>query len=402
MQLLWAILVLFSLSNIAYGQTLPEAESTVEELLIQASSKRALAYQKIDQLPNSVEDEVDRVMTKLDGLFQDKMQERFNKHYKKVEQSLQTVSLPKDVDPWKLALKRYQTLVDSRALDPLVKGFIRQAQTTLEPHREKLVEEIDTQLNETLTVELKQARDVIRAPFQRELIQYFPVWNVPDLRASPLPVLELPGMKGEGRSNVPGAAIGGLLLVILRRRIANLIARKIAGKALGKLIPVIGTLLLGYEVWDAIRAKAELERTLRTQFLSTYQEEFSPNTIWDQPVEEGELSTRRQLEQRVSTSLRAWSEHCRQEVLRMLDAYDVFVLSPKVKDYITKQAGKGRNTQEIIEDMNRVGKVFGQGIIRQKPLGYLLKMIAHAPDTQELTRLARELGTWPPARVRPT
>ena len=39
MQLLWAILVLFSLSNIVHGQTPSEAEPTVEELLIQANSK---------------------------------------------------------------------------------------------------------------------------------------------------------------------------------------------------------------------------------------------------------------------------------------------------------------------------------------------------------------------------
>ena len=391
-RLLWAILVLFSLSTSANGQPPPEAERIVEELLIRANSKKTLAAREIAQLPNRVEGEVDRIMTKLDNLFQGQVQESFNEHYEKVEQSLKTVSLPEDVSSLEVAIKQYQALGDSSALDALVEDFIRRAENEIEPLREELAEDIDSQLDETLTTELRQAQDTIRAPFQEIVTRYFPVWDVPDLRAPPLPAP--PEIQKENRSNVPGAAIIGLLLVILRRRIVNMVTRKMAGKTLGKLIPFAGFALLSIEVWDAIQAKANLEHELQTRFPSTYQEEFSPNTIWYEPVEEGEPSTRQQLEQQVSTSLQAWSEHCRKEVERMLHATHVFALSPNVKNYITEQTEKGRNTEEIIEDMRLVGEVFGQGIISQASLGDLLMMIVHAPDRRELTRLAHELDTW--------
>ncbi len=393
MRLLWAILVLLLLSNSANGQPPPEAEPTVEELLIRANSKKALAVREIAQLPNRVEGEVNRIMTKLDNLFQGQIQESFNKHYEKVEQSLKTVSLPEDVSSLEVARKQYEALANSSALEALVEDFIRRAESKLEPLREELVKDIDTQLDETLTAELKKAQDTIREPFQDIVARYFPVWDVSNLHAPPLPAP--PELQKEDRSNVPPVeAIIGLLLVILRRRIVNMVTRKMAGKTLGKLIPFAGFALLSIEVWDAIQAKADLEHELRTQFPSTYQEEFSPNTIWDEPVEEGEPSTRQQLEQQVSTSLQAWSEHCRKEVERMLHATRVFALSPNVKNYITEQTEKGRDTQEIIEDMHLVGEMFGQGIINQAPLGDLLLMIVHAPDRRELARLAHELDTW--------
>ena len=226
-------------------------------------------------------------------------------------------------------------------------------------------------------------------------------------------------MQEKDRSDVIGATIGlaglGLLLKnvpfkAVARNATNLVKRKLLGKAtakaagavtraattgaFGPLAPIVGAILLSYEAWDASQAKTDLEHELRTQFLSTYQEEFSPATIWNQPVEEGELSTRQQLEQQISTSLQGWSEHCRKEVERMLDAAHIFTLSPNIQNYITEQTGKGRSTQEIIEDMHLVGEVFGPGSIVQAPLGDLLTMIVYAPDKQELARLAHELDTW--------
>ena len=166
MQLLWAILVLFSLSNIAHGQTPSEAEPTVEALLIQANSKRDLAYQKIDQLPNRVEGEVARLMARLDRLFQDEMQERFNEHDKQVEQSLQTVSLPGDERNVDVAWKQYKAALGyPNDLNDLVKDFIHRAGNKIKPLREELAKDIDS----SLTAELKQAQDTIRAPFQEIL-----------------------------------------------------------------------------------------------------------------------------------------------------------------------------------------------------------------------------------------
>ena len=395
MQLLWAILVLFSLSNIVHGQTPSEAEPAVEELLIQADSKKALAAREIGQSRAYVERETARIMATLDSLFQNQIQERFDTHYKQVEQHLQAVSLPENVDSLEVTWKQWKGVYDSSDLDALLKDFVHRAQTTLESHREDLARYVGIQLKETLTAELEQAQNTIRARFQKIVARHFSVWDVPYLHPPRLP--ELPQLLAEDHlPNVGGLAPGlaGLLLISLRRQIVKMVSLKMAGKAASKFIPVVGFLALLYEGWTIAQAKADLERELRTQFFSTYQEEFSPTTIWNQPVEEGQPSARQRLEQKVSTFLQAWSEHCREEVERMLDAAHVFYLSPNAQSYIREQTGKGRNTQEIIEDMHLVRDVFGPDIIIQAPLGDLLTMIVNAPDKQELSHLASELDTW--------
>ncbi len=205
------------------------------------------------------------------------------------------------------------------------------------------------------------------------------------MRAPPLP-----GAQEEDWSNIPLAGISGLLLVLTRRVVKQIITKlsiKMGGKALGKLIPFAGFALLGIEVRDVLWAKADLGYELRTQVLSTYKKEFSPITLLNPPSGEGELSTRQRLEQH----LQAWAEHCRKEAEQMLDTAHVLTLSPNAKDYIAEQTRKDRNTQEIVEDIHRVKEVFGQGIIvRKEPLGYLLKMIVDDPEVVDVVDIVAQ------------
>lgn len=426
MHFLLTLLVVFSLSTSAHGQTSSEAKPGVEDLLIQANRKKALASREIDRSPDRVAGEVARIMAEMDRLFWEQIQELFEAHYKKVEQALQTVSLPKDVGALEVFWQQLKAGVyDSSDLDALVNGFVHRTQATLEAQREDLFEDIDSQLTETLTVELKQAQDNIRAPFQEIVGRYFPVWNIP--RLNPPPVPPLPGLQEENRSHVPGSIVigpAGFVLYTgavlakaapkmpgmakwLKRKLLGKVAARVAaraasgvaaGAATGPAAPVIvGSLIMiwtAYDVWDATQAKADLENELRTQFLSRYKEDVFPAAIWNQPVGESESSFRQQLEQQVGTSLDVWSDLSRKEVERMLTAARVSVLSPNVQEYIAEQTQKGRHTQEIVEVMNQVGEVFEPDMIARAPLEHLQMMIIHAPDRQELSRLAGELGDW--------
>lgn len=425
MYFLLTLLVVFSLGISAHGQTSPEAKPDVEDLLIQANLKKALASREIDRSHDRVANEVARVMAEMDRLFQEQIQELFEAHYKRVEETLQTVSLPKDVGALEVFWQQFKAGVyDSSDLDALVDGFVHRTQAALEPQREDLFGDIDSQLTETLTVELKQAQDNIRAPFQEIVGRYFPVWNIP--RLNPPPVPPLPSLQEENRSHVPAVVIGPAGFVLytggvlaketlkkagiskwlkgkLLGKVASKVVARIAsggavGVATGPAAPVIaGSLLaiwMAYDIWDATQAKADLENELRTQFLSRYKEDNSPATIWNQPVGEGGPSFRQQLEQQVDTSLDVWSDLSRKEVKRMLTAARVSVLSPNAQEYIAEQTQKGRHTQEIVEVMNQVGEVFGPEMIAEAPLEHLQMMIIHAPDRQELGRLAGELGRW--------
>lgn len=403
MHFLLTLLVVFSLGISAHGQTSPEAKPGVEDLLIQANLKKALASREIDRSPDRVAGEVARVMAEMDRLFQEQIRDLFEAHYKKVEYALQTVSLPKDVGSWEVFWQQLKAGVyDSDDLDALVDGFVHRAQTALEPQREDLAGDIDSQLTETFTVEFKQAQDNIRAPFQKIVGRYFPVWDIPHLNPPPVPTI--PGLQEEDRPYVPPSvplSVIGNTIWLKRKLIFKVIAQVASGAAARAATVLIGPVGFGVTlIWtvdtllNATQAKADLENELRTQFLSRYKEDVSLATIWNQPVGEGEPSFRQQLEQQVGTSLDVWSDLSRKEVERMLTAARVSVLSPNVQEYIAEQTQKGRHTQEIVEVMNQVGEVFGPDMIAQAPLEHLQMMIIHAPDRQELGRLASELGDW--------
>ena len=74
MRFLLALLVVFPLSSPVHGQTPSEAEPGVEDLLISANSKKALAAREIAQSPGRVAGEVTRIMAVMDRLFQEQVQ----------------------------------------------------------------------------------------------------------------------------------------------------------------------------------------------------------------------------------------------------------------------------------------------------------------------------------------
>ena len=184
----------------------------------------------------------------------------------------------------------------------------------------------------------------------------------------------------------------GLLMILLRKRVAKMIQRRVGIKVLGKvaarLIPYVGVLLIAYDVGNA---KAELEAMLRNEFAAAYAEEFTPATLWEMPLDSGTPSSRQEIEKDVRSLLHAWSQHCRQEVDRMLDAARIFTLSPNIKAYIAQQEEQSRNSREVVEEMILVGEVFEDHMIARTPVVKLLDMIIYAPDRQELSRLAQAL-----------
>ena len=405
-RLLWAMSVLFLLSTLVHGQEVPETESTVEQLLVEAASKKSLAAREISQLPERVEGQVGRIMARLDGFFRYRLKERFDTHYKEVEQVLQTVSLPEDVGlleaVWQQSMAG--TGIDSSGLEALVEDFSRRVLIRLEPHHEDLASHIDDQVKEILLAEVKQAQDTIRARFQTVFARYFPVWDVPHLHAPPLPTssqLQAENLNlsdgvgllgGIGVMMIAVGAVGYALKSLMLKRIRRRIIAKIAGKVFVRLIPLLGTAFLALDVFNLAQAKSTLEGTLRKQFLVTYQEELNPAATWNRSAEEGKPSTRQQIEQEIHTLLRTWSDHCRKEVERMLGAVNIFAISPGIQDHIAEQTRRGRDTRMIIEGMILVGEVFEQDLINQAPLEQLQLMIVQAPDKMELSRLARELG----------
>ena len=423
MRILWTILIACPFIGSAHGQAPPaslETEADVADILRQADRKKVLAVRAIHQNPDRVAEQTDRIMAKLDSLFQERIQKRFDTHYEAVEQALETVSLPQDIGSMEVFWQQLKAGVgNTNDLDILVKDFIGQAQSRIEPKRQELIEFLDTQLEETLTGELEQAQNSIREPFLMIIADHFPVWDAPRLSAPSLPNSGSQGLQKKDRSYMPGSAMA--LAGLAAGAVAARTSKKIVGKAFTKVLakgaaagasgaaagaatgplapfvtPVLGVLMAtwtAYDVWDATQAKRELERELRTELFIKYKEGFSPAAIWSMEISaEGGAAFHQQVAEEIHSFLRDWTDHCRMEAEKILDAAQVYDLSPDVKEYIAEQARNGRDTREIVEDIATIEDIFGRRMIARAPFKKLSDMLVLDPDRSELlARLARAL-----------
>lgn len=424
MRILWTILVACSFIGSAHGQVPPtslETEATVADILRQADRKKVLAVRAIHQNPDRVTEQTDRIMAKLDSLFQERIQKRFDTHYEEVEQALQTVSLPQDIGGMEVFWQQLKAGVgNTNDLDILVKDFIGQAQSRVEPKRQELIKFLDTQLEETLTGELEQAQNSIREPFLMIIADHFPVWDAPHLPAPPMPNPDSRGLQKKERSYIPGSAMA--LAGLAAGAVAARTSKKIVGKAFTKVLtkgaaagvsgaaagaatgpfapfvtPVLGVVmatLTALDVWNATQAKRELERELRTELFREYKEGFSPAVIWSIEISaESGAVFYQQVAEEIRSFLRSWTDHCFREAERIPDAARVYDLSPDVKEYIAEQARSGRDTWEIVEDIATIESIFGRKMIARASFRKLSDMLILDPDRRELlARLAKALN----------
>ena len=339
------MLLCCSYSAVEAQRSKPLSDAIVAEQLRQVESKRRLAGQELAQLEDRVEGEVRQVISRLDDLFRsDHLRQLFEKHHTEAEVILQNASLPDDVGALQVTLKKLKSvlpdsLASSQDLEELIQSFIADADRHLEPAREALQHDVSSLFEETLGAELKRAQEDIRKPFHEVLIRYFPIWREHGLIAPPLPDLpEQPATDSDigGTGAIGALGVGSFFLfrremtkTIIRRTVKRVVAKltgRVASKALLALsvntIPVIGQLASGalmiYDAAQIFRAKTKLERELRAQFAKTYAGDFTPDAFWESPYEEGAPSFRQEIERGVRSRLEAWSEHCRQEVARML------------------------------------------------------------------------------------
>jgi hypothetical protein len=391
--LLSAIIALLWVYATAHAQAPQPAPTAIEESLRHIDSRKRLVRQEIAQIENRVNTETGLIMDRLDQVFQMAMPD-MEKHHQDVEKALQRVTLPDDIGVIEVIWRQLKAGVGANeALEDMITRFSERAMREIESEREGLMEVIDKRVKEVLQKELPRAQENIRAPFQKILVRHFPAWEGHGLPAPPLPSINLRAEGAHGPGATMLGALGGMLILVLRKRIVKMIATKIAKQVLTKAIPVIGWLLMLHAVWDATQAKASLEQELRTQFLAVYKSEMTADALWKARNEASGTSTRDEYAREVRAQLDEWSKLCRREAERMLDVAHLYTLLPNVREYSIQQGQKGRNTLEVVEELALVNEVFPVSLIRQTSIEQLLNMIMQAPDKQELERLAAELDT---------
>src|SRR5690606_32150885 len=109
----------------------------------------------------------------------------------------------------------------------------------------------DAYIETRLAVELASSQEDIRQPFQEAIGRHFPAWR--GINLAPPPVPEAPSPKVvDPTGDLPIFGMVGIVIIILRNVIAKIIKRiitKTVGKVLLRLIPLIGLILLAWELF---------------------------------------------------------------------------------------------------------------------------------------------------------
>ena len=403
---LWlAIPLLLALGGSTNGHALAASEPGLEDRLLAIEMDKFAIRSRIDQIPSHVETEVDRIMGVMDELTAKEISKLVDDHYSEVDKSLQSVSLPEDIGALKVYWESLKTgtRIDSAGMDALVQDFLRRARAAVEPSQEKLADDIENRLTEALNAEMMQARKTIRTPFQRLISTRFPDLAVPDLRGPSFPLLPELGEKdwsdGAGIAGGSGIIVLVTLVKEVRKRIIEKISKKILGRVAasfssGPLAPLIGAVLVTYEVWDARKAKADLERLLRKEFLTAYQKELSATTrTRADSGDDGNPSSGR-IEEKIRGNLDGWFEQCLREAEKQIAVAEFVKLCPPVRTFIREESRKGTYTDYIFDAIDLAGKMFPLEIISREPFPFLWNMARTAPNKEELNHLAHELGNW--------
>ena len=402
-----AFLLAFPLITDVNAQVSDKANLVLQNVLNQIHAKRDLAEQALARMPNRVPAEVAAIMKDFDNSLAARVQEKFAVHYEDVEISLDAVSLPADLGNLELVWEQVKKgIYDSQRFDGLVESFINEAHKSLEPHREVLGRFLELKTEQFLVENLKRAEDNIWAPYAELPGQYFP-----SLQISKLPGPAIPPTRNVSSGSPPSShrgypAIAGASLLLLRRipekiasRVPDSVERKFRAKLLAKVaakaIPILGTLLVAFDAWDATRAKVDLERKLRQEYLSAYKAAFSTQSILYGESVDGEKSFRSQVESTVGENLFGWASWCGKEIERWLAAAEVVMLSSSAKDYVQSQIRIERKSGEIVEDLFAVQNGFPPNMIQNTHFRELLEVRRAGREIEdtEFRYLMRELGS---------
>ncbi|HQF92140.1 MAG TPA: hypothetical protein PK535_04690 [Synergistaceae bacterium] len=374
----------------------PPASADVEaaRFLAEGQARARAVEGALAALPSVIQEEKRRIMDHLDEWSQSRLPSLVERHQAQVAQALEGTSLPEDLSTWEVYWRHLKAGVGATEdLEALIRLFMNHAETRLAPAMADFQETLAQELQEEINRLLDEALGRIRKPFRDVTLKYFPFYQgmglSPPRPRSSLGEIDLLSKDRRG----PESAlflVTGLILVAGRKVIQRVllhVLRSVVGKALAKLIPLLGWLLLAWEVWDATNAKLSLEDTMRQNFLEEYRGAVTAPTLWSQG-EEGSLRT--SVEREVEGLLRRFERGCQEEARRMLDVAPALAASDSLRDFVAKGTAQGRDFAVIAEQVKELRELFGEHLLARTPVEVLLELRALAPDLEELAILARE------------
>lgn len=376
-----------------------ERDRLFDKMLLEIEVAAKTAGSEIEKLPSLVEDERSRIKNALDKWASSELPKIVEANYLEVERALAASSLPKEEGAFSVWWKQTKAGAGSRDdLKNLVELFFKDLQPRLSSASESFQIAILESLEEEAGLQLGESMERVRRPFIGILKQRLPVYNtipIPntDRAALSFSSAEKKGTLSEG--SIPLKGLVGVALVLLGRRIMTRIMKfmvmKIAGKVLAKLVPIIGWLLLAFEVYDLAGARDQLEEEMRKSFLEEYKAEISAESVWWKGDDGGGLSMREEIDRNIGSLLKSWERICRSEADSMIQSAQILSFSEEVRNYVSQQLDEGAEFEPVLQKMSIMWDVFGK-LLAGGQVQMFESMLVTAPDRNDLRLLAKSMG----------
>ena len=375
-----------------------KSSKALSQMLLDIEVAAKTAEAEVARLPSVVDDECSRIRNALDRWATTRLRVIVEANYADVRKALAETSLPQEEGAFSVWWKQTKAGVGSDGdLENLMKTYFSLLQPRLSSVSEGFQRTILEDLEKETTSNLGESMERIRKPFLGVLKQRLPVYNtipVPNTDKATMSVSS--GKIGDfSGGSIPLKGLIGVALVMLGKkivtRIMKFVAFKIAGKVLAKLLPVVGWLLLAFEVYDMSGARVRLEEEMRRAFFEEYRAEISAESLWLKG-EDAAPSMREEINRNVCSLLKNWERICQSEAASMIQSAHILSFSEPVREYVSKEIEGGAEFEPVLQKMGILWDVFGP-LLAQGPISTFESMLLAAPDRKDLRLLSKSMGT---------
>ena len=379
--LLRALLLVFFTARMPWAAESQDVKDILEE-------RKDAAFRHLQELAgqNIAQAEEKRIMSDLDAWHKKRLTRIMEEHYAEVESVLADVTLGEDVGGVEVYWSQIKAGTGFDAtLAGLVQRFADRAQRAVRADIMELQERISGELHQKLMDNIILANSNIWGRYDLAMGQVFGKELVSSVTATPSleSVLEsIRGREGEG-ANAAGQSpaalalgIGMIMLPLIKKivnRVSTAIAVKMGGKIVTKLIPVVGWLMVGWEIWSAAQAKANFEEELRKNFFTEYQQSFSAEVIWQEIAASGELRDT------VKRSCLEIENQCRVIAASFIDISDIVQRVPALREYVRREREDGRGDAQIYDTLKQLYYVFKDKILSEYDVKVLEQVVFRVP-----------------------
>ncbi len=290
----------------------------------------------------------------LDAYWQtDKVVASFQRHYQDIENIVQQVAIDPRFDTLDSLLAQYKSFYDDSGLNEISDVFVQDSMRAIQRSQETFIDKTLTDFSQHLNEIYGNTQRAIGTDLDRLVQKQFDYWPEVTSNLAPLSV-QPKDIKGPEGTSAPMAGFAGALILILRKQISNTITKvlgaKLVGKVGAKFVPVVGTLLIVWDVIDATQAKVQLETSLRDIFVQEYRSSLTPELVWQGSREEVQTEYRKEINR--------WVENTKRDIDRMMEVA-VLIQNPSFEAYAKEQVDKGYSLEDLADQLRSLHEDFG-------------------------------------------